>query len=106
MVIQMQNIHPAFLFRPYFVQLFLLCLYYSSPRLCGQIFAPGVLVKEFLGSPALLKLFSQPSPGPLLFNLPHIVLFLFLLLDTASALCSPLEFLATTHSLLPAREGS
>lgn len=49
---------------------------------------------------------SNCSPGTLLFHLSHIVLFHFLLLDTASALCSPLVFVATINSLLPAREGS
>lgn len=72
------------------------------PNSAARFFAPGVLVKEFLSSPALLKLFSQPSPA----TLPHIVQFHFLPLDTASAFCSPLVFLATIRSLLPAWEGS
>lgn len=80
-------------------------------KFCSQISAPGALVREFLTSPALLKLFklfSQPSPGTSHFNLPHIVLFhvfFFSLLDTGSSFCTFILFPAAIHSLIPSPSG-
>ena len=74
-VIQMQSIHSGFLFWPYFLWLFLLCLCCSSYKLCGQLFPPGVLAKEFISSHAFFKLFFQFLLGMSYYSICQVLSF-------------------------------